>query len=256
MVVSIIEVTPKSEEDSVSLTEAVKICSSVIKAEEISDITNTNILNHEMAEHLENKPKKTLKEMYVLSRYHIAECYGILSESLTEEFIKDYGKYDEMKWFRAFWKLRNAGTNNDLAVEAITHIDDRSKYKGNDIKACLELSKSIKYLQELVPKMARVFDNTDSSRRAKKMGLKTLKSKLSLLNSALYATYGLKLKATDKSVFDKAYAPELPPYQTEGGPFYENGEDMRYSYNKLSPDKLEMTPSSDIQLHQELFDII
>ena len=62
MIVSIIEVTPKSE-DSVSLTEAVKICSSVIKAEEISDIASANILNHEMAEHLENKPKKTLKDI-------------------------------------------------------------------------------------------------------------------------------------------------------------------------------------------------
>ncbi|KAF0424026.1 ribonuclease h-like protein [Gigaspora margarita] len=65
MVVSIIEITPKSEEDSVSLTEAIRICSSVIKAENISDIANTNILNHEMAEHLENKPKKTLIEMHL-----------------------------------------------------------------------------------------------------------------------------------------------------------------------------------------------
>ncbi|CAG8811699.1 12046_t:CDS:2, partial [Gigaspora rosea] len=120
MVVSIIEVTPKSEEDFVSLTKVVRICSSVIKAEEISDIANANILNHEMAKHLENKPKKTLIEMNALSRYRIAECYGLPLESLTEEFITDYGKYDEMKWFRNLQKLRDAGTNNESAVEAIT----------------------------------------------------------------------------------------------------------------------------------------
>ncbi|CAG8853607.1 9743_t:CDS:1, partial [Gigaspora margarita] len=56
-------------------------------------------------------------------------------------------------------------------------------------------------------------------------------------------------------VFDKAYAPELPAYQTEEGPFYGNGEDMRYGYSKLSPDELEIAPSSEIQLRQELFDI-
>ncbi|RIB18313.1 hypothetical protein C2G38_2036999 [Gigaspora rosea] len=289
------EVTPKSEEDFVSLTKVVRICSSVIKAEEISDIANANILNHEMAKHLENKPKKTLIEMNALSRYRIAECYGLPLESLTEEFITDYGKYDEMKWFRNLQKLRDAGTNNESAVEAITRenfrndrlttatqaekhriclellkictpvkdINDRNKCKGNDIKACLESSKSIKYLQELVPKMSRVFDNADSFQRAKKTGLKTLRSKLGLLNSALYATYRLKLKTTDKSlryyslvgVFDKAYTPELPLYQTGEGQFYENGEDIRYGYSKLSPDEIETSPSSDIQLCQELFDI-
>ena len=40
--------------------------------------------------------------------------------------------------------------------------------------------------------MARVFDNTDASRSAKKSGLRTVRAKLGLLNSALYATYGLK----------------------------------------------------------------
>ncbi|RHZ85037.1 hypothetical protein Glove_73g27 [Diversispora epigaea] len=121
MVVSIIEVTPKSK-DSVSLTEAVKVCSSVIKAEGISDIANANILNHEMAECLENKPKKTLEEMHALSRYHIVECYGISPESITEEFITDYGKYDHMKWFRNLRKLRDAGADNGTAVEAITQL--------------------------------------------------------------------------------------------------------------------------------------
>jgi len=92
----------------------------------------------------------------------------------------------------------------------------------------------MKYLQNLVPKMARVFDNTDAFRRAKKSSLKSIKSKLGLLNSALSATYGIKFKAIDNNrryyhlvgPFDSAYAPELSPYQTEEGPFYENGEDM------------------------------
>ncbi len=64
--------------------------------------------------------------MYALNRYHIADCYGMSPESLTEEFITDYGKYDEMKWFRNLWKLRDAGTNNETAVEAITHEDYRN----------------------------------------------------------------------------------------------------------------------------------
>ncbi|CAJ0629962.1 11815_t:CDS:1, partial [Entrophospora sp. SA101] len=50
-------------------------------------------------------------------------------------------------------------------------------------------------------------------------------------------------------------APELPAYQTSEGPFYENGEDMRYGYSKLSPDEIETSPSSDIQLRQDMFDI-
>ena len=56
----------------------------------------------------------------------------------------------------------------------------------------LNSPESIKYLQNLVPKMARVFDNTDASRSAKKSGLKSNKAKLGLLNSALFATYGIK----------------------------------------------------------------
>ncbi|PKY39643.1 hypothetical protein RhiirA4_452861, partial [Rhizophagus irregularis] len=47
--------------------------------------------------------------------------------------------------------------------------------------------------------MAQVFDNTDASRSAKKSGLKTIRAKLGLLNASLYATYGLKYKAIDKS---------------------------------------------------------
>jgi len=125
MIVSIIKATPKPKEDVVSLTTTVKGYSSAIKAEEISDIANANILNHETAEHLENKPKKTLEEMYALSRYHIADCYGMSPESITEEFITDYGGYDEMKWFRNLQKLQDAGTNNETAVEAITRVDYR-----------------------------------------------------------------------------------------------------------------------------------
>ncbi|RIB17565.1 hypothetical protein C2G38_2186998 [Gigaspora rosea] len=295
MVVSIINATPKAKDDTVSLTEIVKGSSSAIKAEEISDIANANILNHEMAEHLENKPKKTLEEMYALSRYHIADCYGMSPESLTEEFITDYGKYDHMKWFRNLRKLRDSGTNNETAVEAIIcedyrndrlttvtqaekhriclellklctpikDIDDRDRYKADIVKARLESPESIKYLQELVPKMARVFDNTDSSRRAKKSGLKTLRAKLGLLNSALFLTYGIKYKAIDNNrryyrlvgLFDNESVPKLPPYQTGEGPFYENGEDIRYGYSKLSPDEIENSPNSISQDTQNLFDI-
>ncbi|CAG8663506.1 6961_t:CDS:1, partial [Paraglomus occultum] len=285
--------TPKAKDDTVSLTETVKGYTSAIKAEEISDIANANILDHEMAEHLENKPKKTLEEMYALSRYHIADCYGMAPESLTEEFIKDYGKYDHMKWFRNIRKLRDAGTNNGTAVEAIIRedyrndrlttvtqaekhriclellktctpvkdIDDRNRYKVNDVKTCLNSPESIQYLQNLVPKMARVFDNTDASRSAKKSGLKSDKAKLGLLNSALSAIYGVKFKTTNNKnthyhligAFDNEDAPKLPPYQT--GEDWENGEDWRYSYSKLSSDELETSSNSIIQDTQDLFDI-
>src|SRR3989440_9901900 len=299
MIISIIKATPKAKDDTVTLTETVKEYSSAIKAAEISDIANANILNHEMTGHLENKPKKTLEEIYALNRYHIADCYGVSPESITKEFITDYGKYDHMKWFRNLRKLRDAGTNNETAVDAIIRedyrndrlttvtqaekhriclellktctpvkdIDDRDRYKADIVKSCLESPKSMKYLQDLVPKMARVFENTDASRSAKKSKLKTLKAKLGLLNSALSATYGIKFKATNNkrthydlvgafdSIYAYAFTPELPPYQTGEGQFYENGEDMRYGYSKLSPDELEIAPSSEIQLRQDLFDI-
>src|SRR2546421_3781508 len=295
MIISIIKATPKAKDDTVTLTEIVKGYSSAIKAEEISDIANANILNHEMAEHLENKPRKTLEEMYALNQYHIADCYGVSPESLTKRFITEYGKYDHMKWFRNLRKLRDAGTNNETAVEAIIRedyrndrlttvtqaekhriclellktctpvkdIDDQDRYKANIVKTRLESPESIKYLQELVPKMARVFDNTDSSRRAEKSGLKTLRAKLGLLNSALFSTYGIKYKAIDNNCryyhlvgpFDSEDAPKLPSYQTGEGPFYENGEDIRYGYSKLSSDEIETSPSSDIQLRQDMFDI-
>ncbi|CAJ0752663.1 1099_t:CDS:2, partial [Entrophospora sp. SA101] len=293
MIVSIIKATPKPKEDAVSLTAIVKANSSVIKAEEISDIANADILNHESAEILENKPKKTLGEIYALSRYHIADCYGISPESLTKEFITNYGKYDEMKWFRNLRKLRDAGTDNETAIKAITRedyrndrlttvtqaekhriclellktctpikdIDDRNRYKVNDVKTRLNSPESIQYLQNLVPKMARVFDNTDAFRSAKKSGLKSDKAKLGLLNSALSAIYGIKFKTTNNKnthyhlvgAFDNEDAPKLPPYQT--GEDWENGEEWWYSYSKLSPDELETSSNSITQDTQDLFDI-
>ncbi|CAI2179865.1 259_t:CDS:2 [Funneliformis geosporum] len=42
---------------------AVKANSSIIKAEEISDISNATILDYETTKFLENKLKKTLKEI-------------------------------------------------------------------------------------------------------------------------------------------------------------------------------------------------
>ena len=94
--------------------------------------------------------------------------------------------------------------------------------------------------------MARVFDNTDASRSAKKSGLKTVQAKLGLLNASLYATYGLKFKAIDKNLkyyhlvgsFDSKDAPELPSYQTGEEIYWENGKDTRYGYSKLLPDEI------------------
>jgi hypothetical protein len=125
-------------------------------------------------------------------------------------------------------------------------IDDRARYKANDVKIRLNSPESLSYLHDLFPRMARVFDNTDASRSAKKSGLKTDQAKLGLLNSALYATYGLKFKAIDKSLryyhlvgsFDVKDAPELPLYQTGGEIYWENGEDTQYGYSKLPPDEL------------------
>ncbi|RIA82777.1 hypothetical protein C1645_834806 [Glomus cerebriforme] len=180
MVISIVEPIPKPDENVTSLSQVVKVNSATVKAEEISEITNANILDHETAEFLENKLRKTLEEMRSLDWHHI------------------YGNYNHMKWFRAYRQLRDAGTNNEMAVGTIIHIDDRERYKSDDVKTRLNSLESISYLQGLVPKMARVFDNTDASHSAKKLGLKTVQAKLGLLNSALYTTYGLKLKATNK----------------------------------------------------------
>src|ERR1044071_9792913 len=200
MVISVIELIPKPKDTTMSLSQTVKACSSTIKAEEIADVSNATIVDHETAELLENKPRKTLEEMRSLDRHHIVECYEIPLESLTEEFISKYGNYNHMKWFRAYRQLRNAGINNETAVEAITRkdyredkliiatraerhriclellrnctpvrdVDDRARYKADDVKTCIDSPESISYLQSLVPKMARVFDNMDASCSAKK----------------------------------------------------------------------------------------
>jgi hypothetical protein len=218
--------------------------------------------------------------MRSLDRYHIVDCYGISPEALTEDFISKYGNYNHMKWFRTYKQLRDAGTSNETAVEAISRkdyredrlttatrterhriclellrictpvrdIDDRARYKADDVKIRLNSSESISYLQGLVPKMARVFDNTDALRRAKKSGLNTDRAKLGLLNSALHATYGLKFKTTDKGrryyyligAFDSNNAPRLPSYQTGEEIYWVNEKDTRYSYTELSPDELLM----------------
>src|SRR4051812_4542544 len=100
--------------------------------------------------------------------------------------------------------------------------------------------------------MARVFDNVDASRSAKKSGLKTIQTKLGLLNSVLYATYGLKFKATNKKriqyhlvgSFDSKDASKLPSYQTGKEVYWNNGEDGRYAYSKLTPDELLLKDDS------------
>ncbi|RGB21493.1 hypothetical protein C1646_777874 [Rhizophagus diaphanus] len=99
MIISIIEPIPKSEENVVSLSRAVKVNSSIVKAEKISNISNATIVDHETAELLENKLKKTLEEML--------------------------WDYNHMRWFRAYRQLQDAGTDNKTAVEAITHKDYR-----------------------------------------------------------------------------------------------------------------------------------
>ncbi|CAG8481769.1 3609_t:CDS:2 [Cetraspora pellucida] len=272
MIISIIKATPKAKDDTMTLTETVKGYSSAIKAKEILDIANANILNHEMARHLENKPKKTLEEIYVLNQYHIADCYGVSPKSITEEFITDYAveaiicedyKNDRLTTVTQAEKYQ-------ICLELlktytpIKDIDDRNRYKVINVKTCLNSSESIQYLQNLVPKMAQIFDNTDASHSAKKSGLKLDKAKLGLLNSALFAIFKVKFKTTNNKnthyhlvgIFDYKDASKLPPYQTDKGQFYENGEDMHYGYSKLSSDELEPSPNCISQNTQDLFDII
>ncbi|CAI2191937.1 9776_t:CDS:1, partial [Funneliformis geosporum] len=63
MCVSIVEPIPKPEDNTISLSQIIKVSSSIIKAEEIVDVTNATIIDRETAEFLETKPKKTLEEM-------------------------------------------------------------------------------------------------------------------------------------------------------------------------------------------------
>lgn len=121
-----------------------KASSSTIKVEEIADVSNATIVNRETAELLENKPKKTLEEMHSLDQHHIVDCYESSPESLTENFISKYGNYNHMKWFRAYKQLRDAGTNNETAVKAISHKDYRKNRLTTATRAkrhriCLEL---------------------------------------------------------------------------------------------------------------------
>ncbi len=66
------------------------------------------------------------------------------------------------------------------------------------------------------------------------MGLKIVQAKLNLLNSALYITYELKLKITNKkssyyhlvSPFNSSNASKLPLYQT--------GEEIYWKNEKIS----------------------
>ncbi|CAI2179163.1 7073_t:CDS:2, partial [Funneliformis geosporum] len=96
-----------------------------LKAEEIADVSNATIVDRETAEFLENKSKKTLEEMRSLDWHHIADDYEMSPELLTEDFISKYGNFNHIKWFRAYRQLRDAGTDNETAVEAIIHKDYR-----------------------------------------------------------------------------------------------------------------------------------
>ncbi|KAF0457847.1 hypothetical protein F8M41_001095 [Gigaspora margarita] len=49
----------------ISLSQVVKAKCTIVKAEEISDISNATIVNYETAKFLENKPKKTIEECYL-----------------------------------------------------------------------------------------------------------------------------------------------------------------------------------------------
>src|SRR6266498_5599579 len=73
MIISIIESGSKSNENVISLSQVVKAKCIIVKAEKISDISNATIVNHETAEILENRPRKTLEEMRSLDRYHIVD---------------------------------------------------------------------------------------------------------------------------------------------------------------------------------------
>ncbi|CAI2189572.1 13151_t:CDS:1 [Funneliformis geosporum] len=105
MEVSVIKFIHKPEDTTILLSQTVNVSSSIVKAEEISDLSNAFIINHETAELLENKPKKTLEEMHSLDQYHIVDCYGVSPELLTEDFISKYGNYNHMKWFRVYKQL-------------------------------------------------------------------------------------------------------------------------------------------------------
>ncbi|GES98584.1 hypothetical protein GLOIN_2v1761404 [Rhizophagus clarus] len=127
MTIFTIKPIPKYDENVISLSQVVKMNSATVKAEEILVITNATIINY---------------------------CYEISPKSLIEKFILKYRNYNHMKWFRAYRQLRDADTNNKMAVEAITHKD----YREDRLTTIFQ---------------AERFDNTDASRSAKKSGLRT-----------------------------------------------------------------------------------
>ncbi len=95
MIISIIELISKPKDNTISLSQTVKVSSSIIKAKEISNILNVCILDHEIVEVLENKLKKTLKKMLSLD------------------------------WHYAYRQLWDAGINNETAIKAIICKDYR-----------------------------------------------------------------------------------------------------------------------------------
>ncbi|PKK61806.1 hypothetical protein RhiirC2_791256 [Rhizophagus irregularis] len=204
---------------TMSLSQTVKASSFTIKAKEIADVSNTTIVDP-----VEAIIRKDYREdkLIIATR---AERHRICLELLR------------------------------ICTPA-KDIDDRMRYKADDVKTRMDSPEPVSYLQGLVPKMARVFDNTDASHRAKKMGLKTIRAKLGLLNSALYVTYGLKFKAINKKLtqyhlvgsFDSENASKLPSYQTGEEVYWNNGEDVRYAYSKLTPDELLLEENSKTSL--------
>ncbi|CAI2183578.1 14877_t:CDS:2 [Funneliformis geosporum] len=60
------EFIPKPKDTTILLSQTVKTSSSIVKVEEISNISNASIVHYETAELLENKPKKTLEEIHSL----------------------------------------------------------------------------------------------------------------------------------------------------------------------------------------------
>ncbi len=63
MIIFIIEPIPKYDENIISLSQVMKMNSTIVKAEKISTITNATIVNRETAEFLKNKLKKTLEKI-------------------------------------------------------------------------------------------------------------------------------------------------------------------------------------------------
>ncbi|RIA79639.1 hypothetical protein C1645_840227 [Glomus cerebriforme] len=238
MVISIVEPIPKSDENITLLSQVVKVNSVTVKAEKISEITNANILDHESAKFLENKPRKTLEEMHSLDWHHIVDCYQIPPELLTEDFILEYGNYNHMKWFRAYRQPLDARTNNKTAVEAIAHKDYRkdkltTATHAKRYQICLELLRNCTPTRDIDDRLrykandVKMHIDSPESISAKKSGLKTAIDK----NSRHYHLVGF---------FDNKDVPVLPPYQTGKEIYWVDEKDTWYGYSELSPDDILM----------------